>query len=488
MTRLSLLGLALAGLCGCAQVQLPALPLGKPPVDPNKPLYDAYFQGPAANRDNIARFTQDSLQLQKKALGVAPDAQIDDYLNGVLARLQRGLPGTPPAARVYATPNTEFSGASYQDGGIYIPYKVLETLESEDELAALIGHEYAHVALGHYATNWINTASTLAYSAGNLYINDKLKTATEKNLVGMVLANNAALNVSQIGLVPALTRDQEEQADRLGSDLLIRAGYSYVGMMNFMSRMQDWDARNQAINEQRRVNYIDLFANRKDNLLANAIDTQIDGLENQLAGLLRKAARNHDEGRDRSKMLRDYLKQHYAGAERPALNQAGYAAVLKSAHAQAFFGGLDQAHAALAALQGNERAQALAGASAASKGPAASVPLVRHALINAMALNGKPRDALQMLEGDVAGGDALFADNLLLLGVLKQHSPQQALALAQRSYDRYDGSPELLPELILLNKQMNNQLGVMKFYGLCASKAMVGANNGLLQSCNKAKG
>ncbi|MHC8315025.1 M48 family metallopeptidase [Pseudomonas sp. LB3P31] len=488
MIRLSILAIAIATICGCAQIKVPGLPLGGPKVDPNLTQYAANFSGQAANRSNIAQSSPESTQLQKKALGIAADNQIDTYLNAVLARIQKSIPGTPAAARVYATPNTEFNATSFQDGGIYVSYKMLDSLESEDELAAVIAHEYSHVLLQHYKTNWIDTVSSVAYSAGNIYINRQLKTATSNDLMRMVAANNAALGVSQIGLVPALSRDQENAADQLGADLIVRANYSYIGELNFLSRMQEWDARNRAIIEKRKTNYIDLFAKSEKNVITDAVDGQLDILENKLAKLIHDTSVHHDQGEERLTTLRTYIKKHYANADRPPLTTKPYVAVLKSAHAKDFFAGIDKVHASLAAMQEQQLPLALANAKAAEKSPAGSTPFARHAMINAMALNGKPRDAFTMLEGMVASGDALFADDVLLVGVLKGSSPEKALASAQRSYDRYNSSPELLPELILLNKQMKNQLAVVKFYGVCAGKALSAADNALLDNCNKAKG
>lgn len=488
MTRFSLLSIALMAVCGCAQIKMPSIVQIQVGAEPDRSQFDLRFNGPAAGRSNIAERTPESAQLQKKGLGIAVEPQIDAYLNGILARLQKSLPGTPPAARVHVTPNTEFNAASYQDGGIYIPYKVLETLESEDELAALIAHEYAHVVLQHYKTNWIDSAANFAYSAGILYISREGKTATQDNLLGMMLANNAALGVTQIGLMPALTRDQEQQADQLGSDLLIKANYSFVGAINLLSRMQSWEARNQAILEQRKANYIDLFAKSETGLVARAIDGQLDVLENKLAGLIRDTSLHHQKSEDRSTMLRGYLKQHHADAQRPSLSQSAFTAALKSSHAKRFFSAMDLSHASGAALQQRKFKQALSNAQAAERGSASRVPFVRHTLIGAMAMAGKSKDARAMLETNVGSGDALFVDDMLLLNVLKTSQPEQALGIALRSYERYDGSPELLPDLIKLNKQLKNEFAVMKFYSLCAGTALSAANTELLQLCNKAKG
>ncbi|HCF7540541.1 TPA: M48 family metallopeptidase [Pseudomonas aeruginosa] len=488
MSRLGLLGLIALTFGGCAQIKMPAMPLAAPKVDPNISQYAAHFTGPAGNQSNIAPATPQSTQQQKRAQGIAPNPDIDKYLNEVLARLQKSLPGTPTAARVYATPNTEFGANSYQDGGIYISYKALGALESEDELAAVIAHEYSHVLLQHYQTNWIDSAANMAFSAGNLYINRQLKTATDTDLLRMMVTNNAALEVSQIGLVPALTRDQENEADQLGMDLLLRANYSFVGALDFLSRMQQWDALNEEIQQKRKTNYIDLFAPSENSVIAKAIDGQLDLLENKFAQLIHRTSLHHDNGEERSKTLRTYLKRHYAHADRPALRSAPYVQVMQSKNAKDFFAGLDLTHASVDALQQRDFPQALAAAQTAGTRTQGSVAFTDHALINALALNGKRKEALALLEQKVASGDALYADNMLMLAALKGSYPDKALTLAQRSYDSYDSPPELLPDLISLNKQQKNQMAVIKYYGVCASKALSTTNSKLLDNCNKAKG
>lgn len=490
MNRPGLLGLMAMALSGCAQITLPDMPtmsLGAAKVDPNITQYSAHFTGPAGSQSNIAQATPQSTQLQKRAQGIAANPQIDQYLNGVLARLQKSVPGTPTPARVYATPNTEFNAGSFQDGGIYISYKALGALESEDELAAIIAHEYSHVLLQHYQTNWIDSAAQIAFSAGNVYINSQVKNATDTDLLRMMVTNNAALEASQIGLMPALTRDQENEADQLGMDLLLRANYSFVGALDFLSRMQQWDALNEAIQQKRQTNYIDLFAKSENSVIAKTIDGQLDVLENKFAQLIRQTAVHHDNGKERSKNIRTYLKRHYANVDRPPLRDKPYTLAMKSQNATDFFASLDLTHSSVEDLQQRNFPQALAAAQTAGKRTTSSIAFTQHALINALAFNGKKKDALALLEQNVASGNALYTDNMLLLSALKGSYPEKALALAQRSYDSYDSPPELLPDLIALNKQQKNQMAVLKYYGVCASKAFSTTDTKLLDNCNKAK-
>ena len=479
--------LTLAG--GCANVSVPQLPLMAPAHDPSLSLFDGRYPGPAAGLAEISDETTSSFFLQHRALGVAPNAAIDAYVNGILAKLQRTLPGTPRASRVYITPSTEFGASSFNDGGIYLPYRVLDALESEDELAALIAHEYAHVLLQHHQTNWMNSASSLLYSAGKLYIGQQgQKDVSDNDLLRMLAINDLGLGASQIGLIPALTRDQETEADRLGTDLMIRAGYSYVGVHKLLGRLRTWDEQNAAQQEARRKDYLQLFSASDNSVLASLIDGQVDKLEDQATRLVRQWGRHHDSGETRMDGLREYIRQHYADAERPVLRVASYDKAIRSAQARQFFSGLDQAHASSQALMKKDRRAALASARQAERSAASGAPFARHVLINALTVNGQAKDAVGRLQSQVSAGRALYSDNLFLINVLRNAEPQKALDIAQRSYDHYGEPAELLPDLIALNKQLNRSFLVMKFYGICAGKALAATDNALLESCNKAKG
>ena len=473
-------------LCGCAQMSKVQLPMSGPTIDPNLTLYDNHFKGAPAGKSKIAPSTPFSSTLQRQAIGAVPDPALDSYLNSVLARLQKGLPGEPAPARVYISPDTAFTATSYEDGGIYIPYKVLATLQSEDELAALIGHEYSHVVLHHYSTNWVNTAANLTYSAANIAISKKIGKATDTNLLGMAVANEATLGVSQVGIMPALTRSQENDADRLGVDLLIKAGYSFTGNLDLLSRMQDWDARNEAIAQQRKVNYINLFSASDKSFLAQTIDGKIDSFEQQIGDFIRTTSLHHEQGEDRATLLRAYLKQHYRGVARPPVNTAAYAMIMNTDHAASLFSGVNDADLSSVALQTSKPRDALSYAQKASRSAASQAPFVKHVLINALAANGKGAEAHELLERGISQRDTLFVDNRLMLDVLKRSSPEKALVLAQDSYDQFGQFPDLYPDLISLNKKMKNPIAVMKFYGLCAGTSMSASNNALLASCNKA--
>ena len=97
-------------------------------------------------------------------------------------------------------------------GYIYITRQLLALMNSEAELAAVLGHEVGHVAARHAAGR--NTRSTigalLAAGAGRL---------TGSDLAGRVVGTGAQLYTLRYG------REQEYEADRLGVQYITAAGY-----------------------------------------------------------------------------------------------------------------------------------------------------------------------------------------------------------------------------------------------------------------------
>jgi len=161
--------------------------------------------------------------------GVAQDAQANAYV----ARVGRKLVGTlKPVDVVYPDMPFNFqvvnavyvNAYAFPDGTIAITRGMLAELENEAQLAAVLGHEIAHVNCGH-------TASAL--SKGVVY--NALVSGTQGYLQnkGSSWADLAG-TAGQLGSAVALarySRVQERQADQGGMAYMVRAGYDPQGMV-----------------------------------------------------------------------------------------------------------------------------------------------------------------------------------------------------------------------------------------------------------------
>ena len=101
-------------------------------------------------------------------------------------------------------------------GQIGVTTGMLSLVQNDDQLAAVIGHEIAHVVARHAQERYSQTAaSSLAVQAGQGLVGSDYA-----QIAGMVGSAGA-----QFGVLLPFSRNHELEADRLGVDYLAAAGY-----------------------------------------------------------------------------------------------------------------------------------------------------------------------------------------------------------------------------------------------------------------------
>ena len=99
-------------------------------------------------------------------------------------------------------------------GQIGIFTGIFEVAQTQDQLAAVMGHEIAHVTLGHSLKRANSqTAASLGVMVGSI--------ASEivRENVGLIMLG------AQVGLLLPFSRSQESEADLAGLELMARAGF-----------------------------------------------------------------------------------------------------------------------------------------------------------------------------------------------------------------------------------------------------------------------
>ncbi|MEO8604458.1 MAG: M48 family metalloprotease [bacterium] len=182
-----------------------------------------------------------------EGLGLVPASPLDAYLNGILAKLLAQSPVTNVPARVYVRASGDWAAKSTADANIYVALGTLLRLDNEDEVAALLAHEASHVILGHADADIVQSVqqravqlSALAAQAQSaIASNGKPAGAAAKpSTAARVDEQSQALVLNTVIIVPAWTRGQERDADRLGTDLLVRAGYAPQAMTSLLRKQQ----------------------------------------------------------------------------------------------------------------------------------------------------------------------------------------------------------------------------------------------------------
>lgn len=149
--------------------------------------------------------------------GLFEDQAIQDYVNDVGQRVARAS-DQPDLQWKFTVIDEESINAFTTGGGyVYVHRGLLSYLNSEAELAAVLGHELAHVTARHVARGQTRSVLTNILALG----------------AAIATGSSAIANMASIGAAAytqGYGREAEMEADRIGMKYLIRAGYDPLAM------------------------------------------------------------------------------------------------------------------------------------------------------------------------------------------------------------------------------------------------------------------
>jgi predicted Zn-dependent protease len=116
-------------------------------------------------------------------------------------------------------------------GYVYVTRGLLVLVNSEDELAGVLGHEIAHVTARH-STKRIGAAVLMAPVTISTGLAG-FAVGTVSPLLGSAVAGTGQAVTGALVLAP-FSREQEHEADELGQALAARAGYDPAGLPRFL--------------------------------------------------------------------------------------------------------------------------------------------------------------------------------------------------------------------------------------------------------------
>ena len=180
---------------------------------------------------------QQDIELGKRAAAEVPkqfpllnNKRVDNYLQALGMKLAAHAPFYKYPYR-YRCVNTEVLNAFALPGGsVYVNRGIVENADDEAQLAAVMAHETSHVALRH-GTNQASKAYGAQIGLG---------------LLGALVGGNAVASIvtqifGSVG-VPLvflkMSREDETQADVLGTQILHDSGYDPQGMADFFQKLE----------------------------------------------------------------------------------------------------------------------------------------------------------------------------------------------------------------------------------------------------------
>ena len=171
------------------------------------------------------------------------DPEVTQYLTTMGRHLASFAPSDSPDVTLFAVRDGEINAFAMPGGYIGINSGLVVSSRSESELAAVIAHEIGHVTQRHIARGMTQQnqsgaimmatlaaalAAALAGGGGNL-------------AVGVAAFGQSAAINRQLGF----SRDAEREADRVGFQMLTRAGYNPQGMADMFSLLMNASRLNE---------------------------------------------------------------------------------------------------------------------------------------------------------------------------------------------------------------------------------------------------
>jgi predicted Zn-dependent protease len=155
-------------------------------------------------------------QEQLKTAKISRDTQLNGRLQKVGARIVNaaGMGGAPWEYVLFE--NDQPNAFVIPGNKVGVNTGLFKVVKNDDQLAAVIGHETGHVIGRHAAERASQQAAT--------QVGLEIATRTTEGKVQQAVSNYGGLGAS-LGLLLPYSRKHESEADKIGVDLMVKAGY-----------------------------------------------------------------------------------------------------------------------------------------------------------------------------------------------------------------------------------------------------------------------
>ncbi|ESQ80622.1 M48 family metallopeptidase [Asticcacaulis sp. YBE204] len=255
------------------------------------------------------------------------DAALNAYVQSVLTRVAGEHTGD---LRLYVMDRPFFNASMAPNGYTEVWTGLLLRAQTEDELAFVLGHEFAHYRRSHSIKTFETVKSNQnAAAAASLVI----------GVIGAGAAANAgtysaARDISNItgGLIDAVylgsiaaffaySRENENEADRLGDEYAFKSGYDPHAGVRIWAFVIDETAASDFEKTRRRGGRINVFGSHPlEAERVAALSQQADGLD--------KSPDTEDEQKAKRVAYRDKIRPYLAGWLKDDLRRQDYGQTL----------------------------------------------------------------------------------------------------------------------------------------------------------------
>ena len=173
-------------------------------------------------------------ELQKKSQ-LYPDERWQEYVQAIGDRLVAQSPHRNKRYRFFVVDNEQINAFTPGDEYVFISRGLVAFMGSEDQLAAVIGHEVGHVVARHMAKRRATeiAGKSLGFIANWMTMRPELRSDVSDPVMGLLLSGYG--------------REMELEADRLGGEYLARAGYNPDAIIDAVWVLKDQQVFNKKV-------------------------------------------------------------------------------------------------------------------------------------------------------------------------------------------------------------------------------------------------
>ncbi|KLN59827.1 hypothetical protein WH96_15710 [Kiloniella spongiae] len=256
----------------------------------------------------------------RDSLGLIPDDSLEQYAQSVLDKIVAVGPNISVSPKVRILANMGPGAKAMPSGDIYINHSIFVYSDNEDQLAFVLAHEYSHILLKHGPSVVIEKLRPYIMTAVDVALS---QSGGEKQASNAIKLYGSDILVRDL-VMPVWDKRSEHEADRLGVDLMVKAGYNPEQALMVFDREKEANEKFEASFTLERNAFekaIEQSKNQTNNNPLNLANLVSKGLE-EFQGTF---ASRHPEPDERKLKVFKYVQREYEEASFRNLNKENFA-------------------------------------------------------------------------------------------------------------------------------------------------------------------
>ncbi|MFC4273255.1 M48 family metalloprotease [Sneathiella chungangensis] len=268
--------------------------------------------------------TQDTRNIYLNSLGTIPDDSLRLYAQTILTKIVENGPKVPLQPEIQIGANMNPGAITVKSGTIFLNHSLFDYLENEDQIAFIIAHEYSHLLLQHFTSDLFTTMHPYLVTAADIAVGQAGKNPHSGKGIRLYGTDLMARDV----LLPFWSRQNEAEADRLGVDLMVAAGYNPNESLKALTIIDEYEKQFEASFEVERNALEKEILAENHSSKNNDKFNLVESIQTAFKDLQTTVAKEHPDAQERMQDVFEYTEREYSEAAFRDLTKAEFASVV----------------------------------------------------------------------------------------------------------------------------------------------------------------